>query len=141
MRSACCTLAVVALLGCGGGDDKTTAPKTLPGNYPLVTVSGNPLPAVYYQEPGYKEELTAGNIALNANGTFSNSYTVKFTEGTSSTTVTLACNGAWSQSGNNLAFTENATGDCGDVGSGSWDGNNSVTINWEFFGVPMVHRR
>lgn len=140
MRTINCTLALALLVGCGGGD-KAAAPKTVHGTYPLVTFNGSALPAVYVQAPGYKLEVTAGTITLNANGSFTDSYSFRETEGTTVTNTTIPCGGTWAQSGNTLTLQETASADCGDTATASWDGNNTLTVNWQGAGVPAVHRR
>jgi hypothetical protein len=140
MRTLFCTFVLAVLLACGGGD-KAAAPKTMPGTYPLVSYAGSGMPATIVQVPGYKAELTGGTITLNANGSFSNSYSFRETEGTTVTNTTIPCSGTWAQSGNAVALQETVAGDCGDTGTASWDGNNTLTINWENLGGPTVHRR
>lgn len=141
MRFPTAVLALTLLAGCGG--DKPGGPKTLPGTYPLVSFDGRNLPAVVFQSGTFKAEVTAGTITMNANGTFSDSYSFRETDDGTVTNTTIPCSGTWAQSGNTIALEETASGsgDCGSVGSGSWDGNNTLTIEWNGAGGAVVHRR
>lgn len=140
MRTVQFTLALALLAGCGGGD-KAAAPKTVHGTYPLVSYNGSALPALLIQVPGYKAELTGGTITLNNNGSFTDSYSIRETEGTTVTNTTYPCGGTWAQSGNTLSLQEAVSADCGAQATGSWDGNNTLTLTWDGFDGPVVHRR
>lgn len=140
MRTISLALALAVLSACGGSD-KTTGPKTVPGSYSLNNVNGSGLPAVYYQEPGYKLEVTAGAINLSANGSFTDTYSFRETDGATVTSVTVPCQGTWAQSGSNIVLQEVSTADCGDQATTIWDGNNTLTVTWASVGVPAVHKR
>ena len=141
MRRLLSTLAIAAVAACGGGDDPA-APQQLPGTYPLVSANGRSLPAVLYEEPGYKLEVTAGTITLNGNGSFSDSYSIRETlDGTPQPVEVIPCNGSWTRSGNTVTLSEIVTDVCGDDATATWDGNNTLTVTWDGVGVPIIHRR
>lgn len=139
MRARLCTLALAAVvLGCGDSSN----PKSIAGSYPLVSINGHNVPTVAYQETGYTLEVLSGNVVINANGTFADTYTIRETvDATVYPPETIACNGTWTRSGNNLILQETATNVCGDDASATWDGNNTITIDWASLGIPAVHRR
>ncbi|HEX2781358.1 MAG TPA: hypothetical protein VHM30_17785 [Gemmatimonadaceae bacterium] len=139
MRARLCTLALAAVvLGCGD----SSSPKSIAGSYPLVSVDGHSVPTIAIQETGYTLEVLSGNVTINANGTFADTYTIRETlNATTFPPATIACNGTWTRSGNDLILEETATNVCGDYGSATWDGNNTITIDWQSLGVPVVHRR
>ena len=141
MRRLLSILATAALAACGGGDD-SSAPRQLPGTYPLVSANGRALPAVLYEEPGYKLEVTAGTITLAASGSFSDSYTIRETiDGVVQPLDEIPCYGSWTRSGNTVTLSEIVTNECGDDATATWDGNNTLTVTWDGVGVPIVHRR
>lgn len=141
MRRLLSTLALATLAACGGGDDPP-APRQLPGTYPLVSANGRSLPAVLYEAPGYKLEVTAGTITLSGNGSFTDSYTVRETiDGVVQPVEVIPCHGSWTRSGNTVTLSEIVTDVCGDDAIATWDGNNTLTVTWQGLGVPVVHRR
>jgi hypothetical protein len=139
MRTLCTTLALALLVACGG--DNSNSPKTLAGSYTLNTVGGHALPAVVFTATNYTLEVTAGTVALNGSGSFTDSYTLRENDAGTITTTTIPCNGSWTQTGSTITLTETVTSDCGDTGTATWDGSNRLTINWDGLGVPAVHIR
>ena len=75
-------LLTIAVMACGG--DKATGPNAdVTGNYTLQTANGNSVPAVVYLDTQEKDELTAGNINLNSDHTWSGSLSLRSTDLTS----------------------------------------------------------
>jgi hypothetical protein len=72
-------LSALALGACGGSDDPAGLGQGAAGVYTLRTVNGLPLPAVIYQDATGKVEIVADAVTLNANGTWSESGTVRAT--------------------------------------------------------------
>jgi hypothetical protein len=138
MRTICISFALALLAGCS---DNSTSPKTIDGTYTLTSIAGGGLPAIIDSETDYTLEITAGSVTLNTNGTFTDTYTLRENDAGTVTTTTIPCTGSWLQTGNDLSLVETVTDDCGDTGSGTWDGSNSVTIDWAGLGVPAVHTR
>lgn len=141
MRRMLSTIALAAVVGCGGDD--SPAPRALEGTYPLVTVDGRALPTVVIEVPGYKLEVLSRTITVGANAAFTDSYTIRETEdGVVHPVRTVTCSGSWTRSGNTVTLTETQTTvDCGGIGVAAWDGNNTLTIDWESTGIAFVHRR
>lgn len=141
MRTRLAMLCLATLAACGGGDD-SPAPKQLAGTYPLVSADGRSLPAVLYEDATYKLEVTAGTITLVANGSFSDSYTIRETiDGVVQPVEVIPCHGSWTRSGNTVTLSEIVTDVCGDDATATWDGDNTLTVTWAGLGVPIVHRR
>ena len=138
MRTVCITLALALLAGCGSDSN---APKSVDGSYTLTSVGGHSLPANIYSETDYTLDVTKGSVELHENGTFTDSYDFSENDAGAITTATVPCSGTWTRLGNNIALGETVTGDCGDHGTGSWDGSNTVTITWESIGLPAVYSK
>jgi hypothetical protein len=139
MRTVITTLALALLVGCSG--DNSNSPKTIEGTYTLSSIAGDNLPALIYSETNYTLEITAGAVNLNADGTFSDTYTIRENDAGTVNTTTIPCTGSWNQTGDHVSLIETVTADCGDTGSGTWDGSNSLTIDWGNIGLPAVHTR
>ena len=138
MRAALCTLALaVAVAGCSDSN----SPKSINGTYSLESVGGDIVPTIYYSEPGYSLAVIDGAIRLNSNGTFIDEYTLEENDNGYVQSGTVACNGTWTRSGNDIELQEMQTSLCGDFGSARWDGSNTLTVYWESLGLPAVHRR
>jgi len=122
MRRVALILAAVlplTLAACGD----STGPARVSGNYTLQSVGGDPLPAA----AGFNEEITAGTLQLNANGTFSASITSRFVG--SGATNTLVFGGSYTQNGNQISLTfPNPDGTGTAFADATWDGNRQVTI-------------
>ena len=139
MRKLSCLLLLATLAACGGDD--SSSPRSLPGTYTLRTADGRIVPAIVYEEPGYRFEILSGAIRLETNGSFSDTYTIRETDGANVTQETFDCDGTWTRSGNTVNLEEFESLDCGDFGTGTWDGNNSLTIQWALLDFTGVHRR
>lgn len=138
MRTRLCILALALVVGCS---DSNAPRRTITGTYPLININGDPLPSLVYQETNYTLEVTDGTISLGSNGTFTDSYTIRENDNGTVSSYTIPCSGTWSRSGNNLTLQETTTADCGDYATATWDGSNTLTVDWESLGVPAVHRR
>src|SRR4051794_37517703 len=100
-------LLAVALVACGG--DKATGPNaSITGNYTLRTVNGTNVPAVVFQNAQEKDELTGGNINLNADHTWSGSLSARGTDLTSGGVVTISvpANGTYSNNNGSITLTD-----------------------------------
>jgi hypothetical protein len=131
-------LVLAALTACGG--DSGSGPKeSLPGIYALSTVDSRAVPAVLYQDTEYKLELLSGSLVFGAAGTFTESVRIRETDATGVLETPISCNGTYVQSGNALTLTEPETIDCGGTYSATWDGRNTVTV--DYVGVVAVYKR
>ncbi len=107
MRKLIGSILLAMVVACGG--DKATGPNaSITGNYTLRTVNGNALPAVVFQNTTEKEELTAGNINLNADRTWSGSLSLRSTNLTNGATATLSlpANGTYTNNNGSITLTD-----------------------------------
>jgi hypothetical protein len=131
-------LAFAALTACGG--DGGNDPKvTLAGSYTLSTVDSRAVPLVIIDDADYKLELLSGSLVLGGSGTFTESLRIKETDINGTLETLVPCNGTYTQSGNTLVLTEPETDDCGGNFSATWDGRNTVTV--DYFGTMAVYTR
>lgn len=95
--------ALVAAAACGGKD--ATGPNNgVTGQYPLRTVNGRSLPAVVFQSGANRIDVTAGNLSLNSDQTFSISLTLAVVSGGRTSSETSTDNGTYTQTGSSLTF-------------------------------------
>jgi len=121
MRTLIGSVLLATLVACGG--DSTGPNASVAGNYTLRTVNGSNVPAVVFQDAQEKDEVTAGNINLNADKTWSGSLSARVTipsSGVSSTT-TVPANGTYTTNGGAITLTDAADGSqlVGTVGGGT----------------------
>jgi len=121
MRKLVLSAVLAVLVACGG--DATGPNASLYGNYTLRTVDGNNVPAVVYQDTLEKDELTAGNINLNSDLTWSGSLSVRATLLATGAiaTLSLPANGTYTTSSGTITLTETSDGAqlVGTVGGGT----------------------
>ena len=118
------------MAACGG--DGVTEPDTVAGTYILKTVDGKPMPAVLYEEPGYKFELISSNYVLTEAGTFTNNASWRETDNGSVNTGNESSSGTFTVNGSTLSFISPG----GDAFQGTRVGN-TLTLNFE--GVVAVY--
>ena len=106
MRRFVASVLLVMLAACGG--DSTGPNGDLTGSYTLRTVNGANVPAVLYQDSQEKDELTGGNINLNADKTWSGTLSTRVTDLTSGGVGTFSApaGGTYSSSGGTITLTE-----------------------------------
>jgi len=142
MRIAAMALLVGSLFvaACDDSNDLNFVPGNVFGTFTLVTVNGNPLPAIVVDSvsPPLTIRALSGQIVLNANNTFSEVAGLEQTVGSIITTSTRSCNGTWSSTGNTLTFVEAATTNCGRTFTGIL---NAGTLTASILGVPAVFVR
>jgi len=114
--------ALLALIVACGGD--STGPKaSVVGNYTLRTVNGANVPAVVFQDAQEKDELTAGNINLSSNNTWTGVLTVRSTDLGSGQTINFSApaNGTFTTNGGSITLTDALDGSqlTGSVGGGT----------------------
>ena len=115
-------LALLVMLAACGGD--STGPKAdVTGNYTLRTVNGANIPAVVFQDSQEKDELTSGNINLNADKTWSGTLSARVTDLTSGASATFnsPAGGTYTASSGTLTLTDASDGSqlTGSVGNGT----------------------
>jgi hypothetical protein len=139
MRRFFSLLTVLALAACGG--DSTGPKGTLAGSYSLVTIAGQNLPLVYQDASG-KLELLSGSFVIDGTNTFTETIVLRLSDASGnviSPATPVACSGTYTRSGNSLTLIETETDECGGTWTGTWDGRNSVSVNYD--GAIAVYRR
>jgi hypothetical protein len=135
MRKLLLALASLAVIGCGG--DSTGPNAQVAGTWNLQTVNGSPLPytvAFLAGPPVYKLELISDTFVTAANGTYTEAFTSRETDGSTVTTSTENDTGTWSQNGSSLTVTASD----GTVNTATISGN-TITLNQQ--GLVAVYRR
>lgn len=121
-------LAVVTLVG---ACSDSSGPNSMTGRYALMRIdgiNGAGLPAVIYKDATGEFRITAGDVTLNSNNTFSASGTGQVIQPGQTTTVSQTCAGTYSVSGSGVTFTGAPSTDCDGAITGTWDGANTLTI-------------
>lgn len=130
-------LALAALTACGG--DGGTDPKvSLAGAYGLSTVDGHTVPYTLFEDTQLKVEVLRGTFTITDNGTYTENVTLRFTDPTGVEEAPAVCSGTYTKSGNSLTLTETETADCGGSWGATWDGRNTITVN---YGLQVVYKR
>lgn len=107
MRKLIGFVLLATIAACGG--DKATGPNaSITGNYTLRTVNGMNVPAVVFQDAQEKDELTGGNINLNADKTWSGSLSGRVTDLTTgeSGTISVPANGTYTSNNGSITLTD-----------------------------------
>ena len=116
---------LIPLAACG--DDGVGPDNDDAGTYALQNVDGSPLPAVLVSAGvNYRLEVTAAQITLNADRSFSSSFNYRQTVGGTVTTETENASGKYVRNNDDLVFTYSD----GDQVTGSLTGN-TLTIRAE----------
>lgn len=132
MRRIVCTLGVLALVGCGDSSGPSVA--SVVGTWNLETINGQGMPFTVAQFPGYHLEILDDVFVVRSNGTFTETLTIRETEGSTVTTSSESADGDWDQ--DNAAITLNY--DDGSVATAAISGD-VVTANID--GDVFVYRR
>jgi hypothetical protein len=120
-------LALAALALTVACHDGSTEPLSFPGTYDLTTVNNASLPFIYEQDATGMSETLSEVFNANTNGTFSVTYTERYTNtGQPSQTVTATATGFWSLNGSVLTLS-GATG-TGTISAG-FDGRVMTIVN------------
>ena len=140
MRRSFCSLmlAFAAVTACGGGDGGNDPKVSLPGTYNLSTVDGQGLPYILFQDATLKVEAKNGTFTITGSGTYTENVTLRFTDANGVDEVPSICSGTYTTSGNNLTITETETDLCGGSWTATWDGRNTISID---YGVTVVYKR
>ena len=106
MRRFALACAAATLLACGGGD--STGPvASAEGTWNLQSVGGSALPYTYAFDAAtsHRAEVLSDVFQLNADGSFTETFTTRDTQGTTVTTQTATDAGTWHQSGKTVTVT------------------------------------
>jgi hypothetical protein len=128
------TLATVAILSSCSAIDAIANAGRLNSTYELTSVNGNRIPAVLYQEPGYRIEVLNANFTFEENGTYTEAGIVRETVNGFSTTRGTSTYGYYDYYNGELTFDERG----GRRYYGYLDGG---TLTVEDQGVRMTYRR
>jgi hypothetical protein len=124
MRRVALVLAMAIPLAVAGCGDSTGPGGSVAGTYELRSINGDPVPVTTDESGSFREEITAGFVRLNANGSFSAGLTFRVTNGTVVTTETLEINGTYTRSGNRITLTfQDPDGPGTATAAAFWDGD------------------
>lgn len=127
-------LAGVAILSSCNALDAIGNGGRLNATYELQSVNGTRIPALVYQEPGYRLEVLNANFTLEEDGTYTEGGIVRETINGYSETRTSSSFGYYEYYNGEITFDE----DSGRRYYGYLDGN---TLTVEDQGVTMTYRR
>lgn len=123
------------LTACGGGGGEPTDPAsevTVAGTYTLATINGANLP--FTSGSGVDAfRVVSGSLVMGAPSAVSTfTMRVGIQQPPGSTTRTVECSGNYTQATSTVTFNETSTGpDCGGQYTGSWNGRDEVTVNFD----------
>ncbi|MEJ7758153.1 MAG: hypothetical protein WKF55_01040 [Gemmatimonadaceae bacterium] len=127
-------LGIVLLGACSVGDALGPGQDSVSGTYELVTVNGRRLPAVLYQEPGYRLEVLNANFTFSRDGTFSEAGIVREIVNGSANTSSSSTNGYYEYRNGEVTFQDNT----GRTYYGSVDRNTLRVVD---DGVTLIYER
>lgn len=125
--------AAVILSSCSAIDAFGTAGR-FNGTYELVSVNGMRIPAMIYQEPGYRLEVLNANFTLEDDGTYTEAGIVRETVNGISSTSSSSSYGYYDYLGGEMTFEEST----GRRYYGTLDGS---TLTVQDQGVTLTYRR
>jgi hypothetical protein len=134
IKSRALAAASLALLTSCTALDSITSAGRVRGTYELTNVNGTRVPAVVYQEPGYRLEVLSAAFTLEDDGTYSEAGIVRETIDGQTATRSSESYGYYDLYNGELTFDEST----GRRYYGSVDG---TTLIIEDQGVRMVYRR
>jgi hypothetical protein len=112
--------AAVVLTACS--DSPTGGSGQIEGTYSIHTINGSSLPYTLFQFGNDKFEVLSGSMTLQANGTFTQTFSTRETEEGVTTTETSTSSGTWSRTGNTVVLASQ-----GEQVTMTWDGNRQLT--------------
>ena len=144
IRSVCLTLLMLGLAACSSDDGGTTGPEetSFAGVYSLVSVDGDPIPILIFEDASEKSECTGGTLTLTDGAdVYSGTFTLKFlfrferkVEGTVHNNE-QDIDGTWRRQGSSLTFDDD--GDNQPEASASVSGNR-LTLTGNDDGISQV---
>ena len=134
VRSMSLALAAVTVLSSCSAIDAIGNAGRVNATYELDNVNGDRVPAVIYQEPGYRVEVLNANFTLEGDGTYSEAGIIRETINGVSTTRSSSTYGYYDYYNGELTFDETGGGRY----YGILDGNTLIV---EEQGVTMTYRR
>ena len=134
IKSAGIALASVVILSSCTALDAISSGGLIRGTYELTDVNGARVPAVVYQEPGYRLEVLSAAFTLEDDGTYSEAGIIRETVNGQTSTRSSESYGYYDYYNGELTFDEST----GRRYYGSIDG---TTLIIDDQGVRMVYRR
>ena len=134
VRSVGLALVSLALLSSCTALDAISSAGRVRGTYELSTVNGYQIPAVVYQEPGYRMEILNAAFTLEDDGTYTEAGIVRETINGQTATRSTSSYGYYDYYNGELTFDESS----GRRYYGTLDG---FTLIIEDQGVRMAYRR
>jgi hypothetical protein len=134
IKSAALGVGALVLLSSCTALDAISATNRVRGTYELANVNGDPVPAVVYQEPGYRLEVLNAAFTLEDDGTYSEAGIVRETVNGQTATRSSESYGYYDYYNGELTFDEST----GRRYYGSLDG---TTLTIDDQGVRMIYRR
>jgi hypothetical protein len=140
IHSTLFALATSALVATACGSDSNAPDNGHVGVYELVRVAGDPLPASIVDIPGYRLEVTQGELTLMANGMFVEDVTVvEYVNDEEGPLESTSCLGTYTRNGATLTLTLPQTPVCGAETVTGRIAGNEITIDYQ--GLEAVFRR
>lgn len=127
-------LASLAILSSCTALDSITSAGRVRGTYELTTVNGDQVPALVYQEPGYRLDVLNAAFTLEDDGTYSEAGIVRETVNGQSSTRSSSSYGTYDVYNGEITFDESS----GRRYYGTLDGTTLIVDDQ---GVRMVYRR
>jgi hypothetical protein len=127
-------LASLAILSSCTALDSIAGAGSVRGTFELSTVNGDQVPALVYQEPGYRLDVLSAAFTLENDGTYSEAGIVRESVNGSSSTRSSSSYGTYSYYNGEITFNESG----GRTYYGTLDGSTLVIDDQ---GVRMIYRR
>jgi hypothetical protein len=125
LLAALVAVPVIAVAACGG--DSATGPNANPaGSYHLSTVAGKSVPATMFSDTAFSDVITAGSLALQADGKYVIAVTLNETVAGHLSVYVDSGSGTWSQSGANALTMVSAEGASASV---PWTGTTVTVVD------------
>ena len=129
-------LSVLALTACS--DSSGPGENNIAGTYTLRTVNGSNVPFVIAQiGTTYKLEILSGSVVISSNGTYTETASLRETNGTTVTTEQENSNGTWTRVNNAITFRDAV--DQTTVTASA--GDNSLTLVDTESSITLVYRK
>jgi hypothetical protein len=122
-------------LGTTSCTDSTGPGSAIAGTYSLRAVNGVTPPIVIEQSVGYRLEVLAGEIVLDANGNYQGTTRYRETDGSFQDVYDDAIYGYWTLSGNQIALTDSRDPNNPYIGTVS---GNTITLTYSTLFGGMV---
>jgi hypothetical protein len=127
------------VIGTTACDSSTDPEDAIVGTYTLASVNGDPVPSTLIQVPDYRLEIVSGTLTVRDNNTWTETASIRETEGTTVTTSTTTVQGTYSINGNTATFTDSD----GDSLTSTFSGGDTLTTteSAEGFTITFVYRK